>query len=166
MCNILCPCVQPLKFISTRHHYTIPDEKLTVMGPGGEEGPVSTLSPPKFSDDDDKLVWPEAIDDWSEKVLDCAESGDNKAKGIPACLELTLYRSLPLGTEKQIKQSVWRGEIKMTPADEIGSKEQIELVQKILGMVEKDVAVDRISRIVMINTPLHKCVHRLEDKLK
>lgn len=52
----------------------------TVMGPGGQESSTATLTPPKFSDVVDLMVWREAINYWSQNVLDCAAGGDNKSK--------------------------------------------------------------------------------------
>lgn len=142
------------------------EKQLTVMGPGGIDGPTSALMPPRFNDESDKLAWREAVIDWSENVLACAAGGDNKAKGMAACLGLTLYRSLPLGTKEQIKQSVRSGEITLTPNGDTGPKQQIELVRKIMDIVAKDTAIDRISRMVRLNTHVHKCVRRSNESIK
>lgn len=61
-------------------------------GPGGAEGPASNISPPKFTDNMDRLVWRVSIDDSSENALACAEGGDNKETCMEECLGLKLYR--------------------------------------------------------------------------
>lgn len=40
---------------------------------------------------------------------ECADGGESKAKGMMVFLDLTLYRSLAMGTKKQIKLSVRMG---------------------------------------------------------
>lgn len=142
------------------------NQKTTVMGPGGTDSPVSTLSPPTFNEQSDRLAWREGVNDWSENVIARADGGDNKAKGIAACLGLTLYRSLPIGTKEQVKQSIRSGEIILTPGDESGSKGQLTIIKKILDIIAKDTAVDRIARMVRLNTQVHQCVRKTGETIK
>lgn len=125
--------------------------KATVMGSGTVEGPASVLTPSLFTDRSDRPTWRESITDWCDNVLACASAGDSKAKGIAACLAITLYMSLPLGTKEQVKPSVRSGEIVLTPHKDPGAETKTEIVNKILDIVAKDTTVDRISRMVRLN---------------
>lgn len=142
------------------------NQQSTVMGPGGLTSPASTLLPPTFDEKTDRLVWRESVRDWSDNVLACATGGDSKAKGIAACLGLTLYRSLPTGSKEQIKQSVRSGEIILTPNESTGPADQVNIVKKILDVVAKNTAVDRISRMVRLNTQVHKCTRKSGETIK
>lgn len=69
------------------------------MGPvGNVESPSShMLSPPQMDSFEEQTLWREAVSDWAANVKVCADGGDRKAKGIVACLALTVYRSLEIG---------------------------------------------------------------------
>lgn len=136
------------------------------MGPAPSESPISGLTPPKFDDGSDRLAWREAIIDWCDNVSACAAGGDNKSKGVATCLALTLYRSLPTGIKEQVKQSVRSGEVILTPDEGATPKDQMTTVRKILDIVAKDTAVDRISRMVRLNTQVHKCVRKNGENIK
>lgn len=146
--------------------HTMTNTTFTVMGPDSQEGPASTLSPPRFDDGSDKLSWRESVKDWNDNVLARAAGGDTRAKGIAACMGLTLYRSLPPGAKEQVKQSLRSGEIILTPSEPAGPEVQTEIVKKILDTVAKDTAVDRIARMVRLNTQVHKCVRKGSETLK
>lgn len=141
-------------------------DKTTVMGPGAVDNPASILTPPSYSEGTDRLAWREAVTDWCNNVLACASGGDNRAKGIAACLALTLYRSLPSGTKEQVKQSVRSGEIILTTGEGLGTETQSGIVKKILDIVAKDTAVDRISRMVRLNTQVHKCARKNGESIR
>lgn len=136
------------------------------MGPDTTAVPASFLTPPIFTEVSDRLTWREAIRYWCDNVLSCTSGGDIKSKGIEACLALTLYRLLPPGTKQQVKQSVRSGEILLTPHEYHTAETQTDIVNKILDTVAKDTAVDRISRMVRLNTQDHKCIRKSGESIK
>lgn len=140
--------------------------QVTVMGPGGPDSPASLLAPPIFDINNDKLAWREAVSDWSENVIACAKGGDNRAKGIAACLALTLYRSLPAGPKDQIKQAVRSGEITIIPTEDDDTSDQMKFVSKIVRTVACENSVDRIARMVRLNKQVHACVRKTGESMK
>lgn len=99
-------------------------------------------------------------------MLAGATGGDNKAKGLYDCMGLTVYRSLPTDTKEQVKQCLWSGEIVLTATSGSVPKKQSVIERNILDIVVKDTAVDRISRMVRINTKVHKCVRDNGEYIK
>lgn len=139
----------------------------TVMGPGYESIPhVSLLNPPTLKPETDRMQWREDIRDWSANITACADGGDTRAKGVATCLALTVYRSLDLSLKEQVKESVRSGELVLKPSTDSDSKEQVKMLEKIITIIAKDTPVDRVTRMVRLNTQVHKCTRRDNESIK
>lgn len=137
------------------------DHTATVMGPALDPIPHSSLlQPPILKPETDRLQWREDIRDWSTNIVACAEGGDTRAKGVATCLGLTIYRSLDPSLKEQVKESVRCGEIVLKPSGSKNSDDQIKTLEKIISIIAKDTPVDRVTRMVRLNTQVHKCVRR------
>lgn len=85
---------------TSRHHCKMKAQQLTVMGPEGSASPPLALSPASFNEGTDRLVWIESVNNLGDNILACATGGENKEKGITACIGLTIYKSLTRAKEQ------------------------------------------------------------------
>lgn len=139
----------------------------TVMGPAMVPIPHnSLLSPPILKPESDRLQWREDLRDWSSNIIACAEGGDTRAKGVASCLGLTVYRSLDISLKEQIKESVRCGEIVLKASNEGSTSSQLKTLEKIISIIAKDTPVDRVTRMVRLNTQVHKCIRREGESIK
>lgn len=85
-------------------------------------------------------------------MIPCATGSDNISKGSAACLGLTLYSSLRTESKEKAKQCVRRGEIILSHNGNTGEHDQLDIMKKILDVVAKNTAVNRIYRMVQLET--------------
>lgn len=143
------------------------DDQATVMGPELDSIPHhSLLTTPILKPETDRLQWREEIRDWSINVVACAEGGDGRAKGVATCLGLTVYRSLETSLKEQVKESVRCGEIVLKPSGDKNTDVQMKTLEKIISIVARDTPVDRVTRMVRLNTQVHRCIRKDTESIK
>lgn len=139
----------------------------TVMGPDSSNKDQSSLNyPPQLQPDADRMKWREDTRLWAMNIQACANGGDSRSKGTAACLGLTLYRSLESSMKEQVKEAVRCGELVLSPEENDDPKDQVEIVEKIIKIVAKDSPVDKVTRMVRLNTQVHECVRKDGESVK
>lgn len=93
-------------------------------------------------------------------MLAYANGGESSAKGTSTCIALVVYRSLEKGFKEQVKESIRCREISLKPSNDSNTKKQSETLEKIIDIVAKVTEVDRMARMVILNTQVHKCVRK------
>lgn len=120
------------------------------MGPG-DSTPSTMLEPPSFSNSKEKLQWRKSVRYWTQNAQAFSIAGDSRLKGSYAALVLLLFRSLPIGKQQIVEKSVNSGEIILDPTDLGAPREQSEVVEKIISLVDKDSETGAIRRMATLN---------------
>ena len=75
----------------------------TVMSPG-PKGNGNLLSPPKFENACDRLVWRTSVRYWGLNVKACADACASRAKCVLFAVAITLLRSLSFSKQQALEK--------------------------------------------------------------
>lgn len=108
----------------------------------------------------------------------CANGVDSRAKGASTCITLVIYRSFQSVFTEHIKDSVRCGEITLKPCNDWDNNNQLETLKKVISIVAKGPAVDRIAivgkdsavnrmtRMVLLNMRDNKFARKKGEPIK
>lgn len=134
------------------------------MGPGSESIPRgSLLSPPALEPEiaDAVAWWPQGLVDEHHRFHWGGSYKIQRYRYVYGFYRLSFTIS---EFEGQVKEYIHRGEIVVEISGERNAYEQLQTLEKIIPIIAKRTTVDRVTRIVRVNTKYHKWI-RKEGKL-
>lgn len=85
---------------------------------------------------------------------------------MASCLALKVYRYLDVSIKEKLKESVRCEYVIINSSVPDNTAEKLTTLEKIMSIVARDTPMDRITRMVRLNTETHKCVLKEGGSIK
>lgn len=124
------------------------------MSPGSRA--PNPLALPTISSSTVKMDWRQSARYCAKRVDAFTRGGDSRAKGSRAALALTVFGSLLTLKKRMVEKQANSSEIDLIVEDE-SLADQLREVEKIMLVIARGSATDRITRLIKLARDAHSC---------